>query len=134
MTWAMPDGRSRGEPLGNTIGPRTGADINGPTAMLNSVAKLPLKKGVGGSTVNLLIPTDLTKTPEDRASIAAMMTAYLMNGGQMAQVTTASKEDLIDAKAHPERHGDLIVRVGGFSTRFIDVGASGQDEIIKRYS
>ena len=133
-TWAMPDGRHKGEELGNTIGPRTGADKEGLTAMLNSVEKLPLKKGIGGATVNVLIPTDITKTPEEREKIEALMTAYMMNGGQMAQLTTANREDMIDAKTHPERHENLIVRVGGFSTRFIEMGNSAQNEVIKRYS
>ena len=133
-TWAMPDGRRAGEELGNTIGPRTGADTSGLTALLNSVKKLPLKKGVGGTTLNVLIPKEFTKTREQRDTIAALMMAYLMNGGQMAQVTAASREEMLDAKAHPERHGDLLVRVGGFSTRFVELEESAQNEIIKRYA
>ena len=133
-TWALPDGRHTGEELGNTIGPRTGADKNGLTAMLNSVVKLPLKKGVGGTTLNVLIPKDFTKTEEQRKKIEALMTSYMMNGGQMAQITTASREEMLDAKEHPERHGDLIVRVGGFSTRFIELDEGTQNEIIKRYA
>ncbi len=133
-TWALPDGRHTGEELGNTIGPRTGADKNGLTAMLNSVEKLPLKKGVGGTTLNVLIPKDFTKTEEQRKKIEALMTSYMMNGGQMAQITTASREEMLDAKEHPERHGDLIVRVGGFSTRFIELDEGTQNEIIKRYA
>ncbi len=133
-TWALPDGRHTGEELGNTIGPRTGADTNGLTAMLNSVEKLPLKKGVGGTTLNVLIPKDFTKTPEQRKKIEALMTSYMLNGGQMAQITTASREEMLDAKEHPERHGDLIVRVGGFSTRFIELDEGTQNEIIKRYA
>lgn len=133
-TWAMPDGRFAGTELGNTIGPRTGADKNGITAMLNSVTKLPLKKGIGGTTLNVLIPTYATATEEQRANIEALMFSYMMNGGQMAQVTTASKEDMLDAKKHPEAHGDLIVRVGGFSTRFVELDETTQDEIIRRYA
>lgn len=133
-TWALPDGRHTGEELGNTIGPRTGADKNGLTAMLNSVEKLPLKKGVGGTTLNVLIPKDFTKTEEQRKKIEALMTSYMINGGQMAQITTASREEMLDAKEHPERHGDLIVRVGGFSTRFIELDEGTQNEIIKRYA
>ncbi len=132
-TWAMPDGRFKGEPLGNTIGPRTGADHCGVTAMLSSVMKLPLKLGVGGTTVNVLIPCDMTKTEEQRRKIASLMTVYMMGGGQMAQITTASLEDMLDAKVHPEKHGDLIVRVGGYSAPFIEIGADLQDELIKRY-
>ncbi len=130
----MPDGRHSGEELGNTIGPRTGADRNGLTAMLNSVEKLPLKKGIGGTTVNVLIPTAFTQTDEDREKIAALMTSYMLGGGQMAQITTASREAMIDAQKNPDKHADLIVRVGGFSTHFIECGRSTQNEIIRRYS
>ena len=56
VTWALPDGRSHGEPLSNTIGPREGNDTHGVTAMLRSVSKLPLHLGVGGTTVNVLLP------------------------------------------------------------------------------
>ncbi len=132
-TWALPDGRHTGEPLGNTIGPRTGSDKHGLTAMLSSVAKLPLRKGVGGTTCNVLIPTDMTKTPELRDSIAALMKTFCIMGGQLAQITTASKEDMIDAQIHPEAHEDLIVRVGGFSMRFIEFDTETQNEFIMRY-
>ena len=62
-----------------------------------------------------------------------MIKTYLMNGGQMAQITTANLDDLLDARCHPERHGDLIVRIGGFSIQFVQLGAESQDEIISRY-
>ena len=52
----------------------------------------------------------------------------------MAQITTANRDEMIDAQSHPENHENLIVRVGGFSTRFIEMGRSGQNEVIKRYS
>lgn len=132
-TWAMPDGRRAGEPLGNSIGPRTGADQTGLTAMLKSVAALPLKKGVGGTTLNVLMPMYLMKTEALRRSIAGVMRTYLLSGGQMIQVTTANLQELLDAKAHPERHGNLIVRIGGFSIRFVELGREAQDEVIRRY-
>ena len=52
----------------------------------------------------------------------------------MAQITTANLEDLLDAKVHPERHGDLIVRIGGFSVQFVQLDESAQNEIISRYN
>jgi len=51
----------------------------------------------------------------------------------MAQINTANREDLLDAKVHPERHGDLTVRVGGYSIQFVQLNAAAQDEIISRY-
>ena len=133
-TGALPDGRHAGEPLGNTMGPRPGADHNGVTAMLNSVSKLPLHKGVGGTTLNVILTIKMMSTPEQRDNIAAIVKNYMASGGQMAQITTANLEDLIDAKAHPERHGDLIVRVGGYSIQFVQLSSSTQDEIISRYA
>ena len=133
-TWATPDGRRTGEPLGNSIGPRPGMDKNGVTAMLNSVAKLPLDYGLGGTTCNVTLPTTLTATPELRKNIEDAFNTFLNNGGQLAQITTACVEDLIDAKEHPENHPDLIIRIGGFSIKFVELGDDEQDEVISRYS
>lgn len=133
-TWATPDGRLAGEPLGNSIGPRPGADKNGLTAMLNSCSKLPLEYGMGGTTCNILIPTTLMKTPDMRRNIEVLIDAYLKNGGQLGQITTACVDQLIDAKKNPEAHSDLIVRIGGFSIRFLELSEREQDEIISRYA
>lgn len=133
MTGALPDGRFAGEPLGNSIGPRPGADHSGVSAMLTSVAKLPLEKGVGGTTLNVVLTTKLLSDPVLRENIAATMRTYLLSGGQMAQITTANLDDLLDAKLHPERHGDLMVRIGGFSIQFVQLDEDSQDEIISRY-
>ncbi len=133
-TWALPDGHKVGTPMGNTMGPRPGADTNGVTAMLNSVAKLPLHLGLGGTSLNVLLPQNMTDSPEKRKLIAAMIRTYLASGGQMAQITTASLEDMKDAQVCPERHEDLIVRVGGYSTKFVQTDRKTQDEIMSRYS
>ena len=133
-TGALPDGRHSGEPLGNSMGPRPGADHSGVTAMLSSVAKLPLHKGVGGTTLNVILTTKMLSTPEFRSDIGALIKTFMNSGGQMAQITTANLEDLVDAKLHPERHGDLIVRVGGYSTQFVLCDTKTQDEIISRYA
>ena len=130
---ALPDGCFAKEPLGNTMGPRPGFDKNGLTAMLNSVSKLPMEKGVGGTTLNVILTTKMLATPELRRSVSDTLRSFLANGGCMAQITTANKEDLIDAKCHPERHGDLTVRVGGYSIQFVQMDGVSQDEIISRY-
>ena len=132
-TGALPDGRFRGEPLGNTIGPRTGADQSGLTPMLNSVARMPLELGVGGSTSNVLIPTTLMQNDEMREKIISVMMTFMKIGGQLAQITTATLEDMKDAQVHPERHQDLIVRIGGYSMKFIEFSTQSQNEFISRY-
>ena len=130
---AMADGRFAAEPLGNTMGPRPGADKKGLTAMLASVSKLPLEKGVGGTTLNVMLSKKFLSDSQRKDAVAKTIQHYMSSGGQLAQITTADLEDLHDAKLHPERHGNLIVRVGGFSTQFVQLSEDLQDEIIARY-
>ena len=47
-------------------------------------------------------------------------------------VNIVNQADLIDAYDHPERHRDLIVRVGGFSARFVNLDKDVQKEIMER--
>ena len=102
--------------------------------MLKSVAKLPLKLGLGGTTVNTLIPCNTNASDEQKSAISALFRAFLENGGLQAQITTASLEDMLDAQIHPELHENLIIRVGGYSALFNDVDRDMQDELISRYS
>ncbi len=132
-TWAMPDGRNYGEPLGNTIGPREGNDTRGATAMLRSVSKLPLELGVGGTTVNVLLPKSQLQTQKEKQDVGNLIRTFLATGGQLAQITTADREEMLDAQISPDRHRNLIVRVGGFSSPFVELAKQTQDEIISRY-
>ena len=103
------------------------------TALFNSVSKLPLAKGVGGTTLNVVLTQKMLADEKTRADVGNVLRAYLENGGQMAQITTANPEDLRDAQIHPERHGDLIIRIGGFSIQFVQLNTESQNEIISRY-
>ena len=61
------------------------------------------------------------------------MRSYLKNGGQMAQITTANRDELLEAQKYPERYGNLIVRIGGFSIQFVQLEKEAQNEIISRF-
>ena len=78
-------------------------------------------------------PKKFLSDEQRKAAIAHTMKDYMARGGQLAQITTANLDDLLDAKVHPERHGDLLVRVGGFSIQFVQLSPAVQDEIISRY-
>ena len=116
------------------MGPRPGADTKGITSMLKSVSKLPLKLGLGGTTLNALVPCSENVTEENKRKIVSLLRTYLSNGGQLIQVTTATKEILLEAQKDPDNHRDVIVRVGGYSSPFVDVSKANQNEIISRYS
>ena len=72
------------------------------------------------------------QTVESRAKVAGLIKAFMMMGGQLAQITTASKEDMLAAQEKPEDWENLIVRVGGFSARFTRLDKALQNEIINR--
>ncbi len=110
---ATPDGRAAGAPLCDSLAAIFGKDTCGPTALLNSVTSLDLKRALGVPVVNFNITRDFHTN-----ILKALVQGYMQNGGIQLQITYASKEDLLDAYEHPERHGNLIVRVGGYSEYF----------------
>ncbi|MBD5550010.1 MAG: hypothetical protein HDQ96_02365 [Lachnospiraceae bacterium] len=108
-----PDGRLRGEALNDSIGALSGKATKGPTAMMLSAAKIDQKSIYGMNALNLSINKKFAQN-----SLKALLRAYMEEGGAMVQITITSKEDLMDAMVHPEKHEDLVVRVGGYSEYF----------------
>ena len=71
-------------------------------------------------------------TEKGKASFIALAKAYFAGGGQQYTVTVVSPEELLDAKIHPENHRNLIVRVGGYSDYFVNIGEELQNNVIER--
>jgi formate C-acetyltransferase len=115
---ATPDGRLAGTPVADSAGPVQGRDTHGPTACLRSVASLHQVHAPGTLVVNLRLSKELFATPRGRAKLQSLIRGYFDLGGMQLQVNVVDQEVLRDAIAHPERHGDLIVRVGGYSEYF----------------
>jgi formate C-acetyltransferase len=110
---ATPDGRSAGAPLCDSLAAIFGKDTDGPTALLNSITSLDLKRALGVPVVNLNITQNFNENV-----LKALILGYMKQGGIQLQITYASREELLDAYEHPEHHGNLIVRVGGYSEYF----------------
>jgi formate C-acetyltransferase len=113
------------------MGATQGTDLNGPTAMLKSVAKMPLWKCVGSPVVNLSIGPELLAR-EQRGAVAALIRTFFQLGGMQLQITVTDKETLLDAMQHPESHRSLMVRVSGYSARFTELPPAVQAEIVSR--
>ena len=129
---ATPDGRLRGEPIADSIGPMQGRDTRGPTAMLRSVCKLPLGDAIGTPILNLRLAPEILRTTEGRRKFEALVRSYFAMGGMQIQVTVVDGEVLRDAIAHPERHGDLIVRIGGYSEYFNNLSPELKASVLLR--
>ena len=124
---ATPDGRSEGEPLCDSLAAIFGKDTYGATALLNSVTALELNRALGVPVLNF----NVTENFNDDI-LKALILGYMKKGGIQMQITLANKEELLDAYAHPERHGNLIVRVGGYSEYFNNLSDDLKRMIINR--
>jgi formate C-acetyltransferase len=111
ITGATANGRKRGEPFSDSMGPSQGRDRSGPTAMLNSVLKLDHGGVTGGYALNLKINPSVVRGDAGRAALKALIAAYLEDGGPQVQVNFADAETLRAAKREPEKYGNVIVRI-----------------------
>jgi len=125
------DGRKAATPYAASCNPYN-VERQGVTAALRSVARLPFEH-VMGCAVNVKFhPSGIGNNPEAREKWASLVRTYFSMGGSQVQPTVASVEMLREAQQNPEGHRDLIVKVGGYSTYFVDLGREIQEEIIAR--
>jgi pyruvate formate-lyase/glycerol dehydratase family glycyl radical enzyme len=129
---AMPDGRLARSPLNDGISPTQGRDMNGPTAAMNSVAKLDHSQSVGGMIYNMKFSPDALKGDENLARLVDLIAAYFEKGGGQVQFNVTSAETLREAQVKPEKHKNLMVRVVGYAALFVELNTAVQDDLIKR--
>ena len=129
---ALPDGRLAGEPVADSAGAHQGRDVHGPTALLNSVLCLDHVHAAGTLVVNIRLSKKMFRTAESREKIKALIRSYFEMGGMQIQVNVVDQEVLRDAIAHPDRHRDLIIRVGGYSEYFVRLGEDLQRSVLLR--
>jgi len=131
VTGALPDGRRAGEPLSEGVSPVQGADRHGPTAVIKSVAKMDHLR-TGGTLLNQKFTPQLVATEEGLTKLRHLVRSYFKLDGHHIQFNVVTAETLREARKHPERYRDLIVRVAGYSDYFVDLGPELQEEIIRR--
>lgn len=132
-TCATPDGRHAGEPLAEGCSPSHSMDTHGPTSVFKSVTKLRTEQIAGGVLLNQKVAPQILAEPEDCAKLSMLLRTFFDDlHGFHVQYNVVSKETLLDAQIHPEKHRDLIVRVAGYSAFFNVLSKKTQDDIIAR--
>ncbi|MBN2284216.1 MAG: hypothetical protein JXO48_10035 [Deltaproteobacteria bacterium] len=145
---ASADGRPRGQFLSNAICPSNGADINGPTANINSVGTVlggTVTDGSGdwGSYVNYLpngashtitLSPALLRDPVHMEKFKAFLRSYAEKSGTCLQINIVDADMLRDAQKNPEDYRTLLVRITGYNAYFTSIGRELQDELIARES
>lgn len=134
VTGATPDGRKGGTILADaSLSPDHGQDVRGPIAVFQSAMRVD-QDPYQGTLMNMKFHPSALKTREDLEKLSGMIKTYLTHGGKHIQFNVVNKEDMLDAKIHPEDHSDLVVRVAGYSAYFNRLTPGIQDEVIERTS
>ena len=131
MLTATPNGRSDGTPVSEGISPEKGADVNGPTAVIKSAAKMDHLK-TGGTLLNQKFTPSVVEGEAGLDNMANLVRAYFRMDGHHIQFNVVDKAILLEAQKKPEEFNDLIVRVAGYSDYFNNLDRALQDEIINR--
>lgn len=128
-TGASADGRPGYSYMANANNPTGGMDTNGITAMLNSLVKLTPSLHAG-SVQNMRFSKEMFTRllPKTKGLLAT----YFKNGGAQSMITVLNRGDLERAMKEPEKYQNLIVRVGGFSARFVELSKDDQKELLSR--
>jgi len=129
FTAASADGRLAGEPMANANNPVGGTDKNGLTAMLNSLTKLDTHIHAG-AVQNMTLSKELFT--EQKEVMKNILKTYFKKGGQQAMINVLNRHDLENAMKEPDKYGHIMVRVGGFSARFVTLAPDVQKEIASR--
>ncbi len=131
-TGALPNGRLAGTILTMNTNCENGRDINGVTALLHSVASLPLDKFPNGTTLDVTLHPSSVAGNKGVNNLKQLIQSYFQLGGNTVQFNIFNRETLLDARKNPEKYTNLQVRVCGWNVRFIDLAPEEQQIFIDR--
>ncbi|WP_300392297.1 formate C-acetyltransferase/glycerol dehydratase family glycyl radical enzyme [Fusobacterium sp.] len=135
-TNASLDGRKSGEAISDNMGPvhtdGGSHDICGPTAVVNSVAKVDHSLATNGTLLNLRFPQEAVAGVEGRDNLISFIDEYIAKHGMHVQFNIMSSATMRAAQKHPELYKDMLVRVAGYSAYFVELGKPLQKDLIQR--
>ena len=129
---ATPDGRKNAEPIADSAGAVQGRDVNGPTALIKSVTAIDMVHAPGTLVVNIRFVKRLFKDPVAREKVKALVRSYFALGGLQIQINVVDQAILREALKCPDKHRDLIVRIGGYSEYFHRLSPDLQLSVLQR--
>ena len=132
---ASADGRHARDPLADGgVSAMYGRDVQGPTALLQSVSKLPFEMVSNGSLLNMKFLPQFFRTQTGIEKFAGFLRAFCRLGISHIQFNVLNEADLRAAQREPEKYRGLTVRVAGYTAYFTELAPDLQEEIIARTS
>ena len=129
---ATPDGRLTGEPFAANYAPSLNVRVKGPLSVVQSFTAPDLGRVINGGPLTIEIHDSAFRQADGITKVAQLVKYFIDCGGHQLQLNAINREQLRDARAHPEAHRNLIVRVWGWSGYFVELDKPYQDHIIQR--
>jgi pyruvate formate-lyase/glycerol dehydratase family glycyl radical enzyme len=129
---ALPNGKKAGAPVNNGVSPANGSEQSGPTAVINSEAKLPSIWFQKGSIFNMRLSSDTLTNEAGRTRALALVKTHFKNNQYHIQFNVLDNETLQEAQEKPEEYRDLMVRIAGYSAFFTPLNRELQNDVIER--
>lgn len=129
---ALPDGRKSAAPLADGFSPVQGRDVDGPTAVLKSISKLPNGRFEEGTLLNQRLSPTMLATDEDIDRFVTYLRAMEELGVFHVQFNIVDSKVLKAALAEPEKYKDLLVRVASYTAYYVELDPVTQQDIINR--
>ena len=131
-TGATPDGRRKGDEISKNLSPTMGADTEGATALVQTLAASSATTLPGDYPLDMMLHPSVCIGDKGLKAMRSLVEVFHANGGSVIQFTVFSAEELRDAQKHPERYENLQVRVCGWNVRWNDLSRKEQDAYIRR--
>lgn len=129
---ATPDGRKKGEAFACNYSPSLFSRCKGPVSIIKSFSKPNLIRVANGGPLTIEMSDTVFRNDESIQKVAMLIKSFIDYGGHQMQINAVNRENMVDAKKHPELYHNLIVRVWGWSAYFVELDEVYQDHIIER--
>ena len=129
---ATPDGRKSEEMIPANYSPSLFIKTAGPISVIKSFTKPNLSEVINGGPLTLEFDSSIFRNDDSIRKLGLLVKMFIVLGGHQLQLNTVCREKLLDAKKHPEKYRNLIVRVWGWSGYFVELDECYQDHVIHR--
>ena len=129
---ATPDGRHARTSLAPGVGPSSGMDRSGITALIHSVSQLDFTGTPNGAVLDITLHPSAVKGDDGLDAFVALIRTFFERGGYALQFNVFDAEMLKDAQRYPERYASLQIRVTGWSVYFTSLTRQEQEMFIAR--
>ncbi len=131
-TAATAGGRKAFETLSQNASASFGADKNGATAHLLSIANIDASNTPNGTIADIDMHISAVSGENGLNALYSTLKSYFALGGMAVHYNILNTEILKDAKLYPEKYPNLQVRLCGWNVLFSSLTEKEKDEFIAR--